>query len=102
MTYSYGPKGVCWDYDKEGNTYFTDLGKECKKNVNTKMGNGYKGSFKDGQCQAAISTWAIDVENPDSNGETYNSDNWKSNITKAETEIEQDWRDKTGCPTSNA
>ncbi|MCI8338266.1 MAG: hypothetical protein HFH62_06215 [Lachnospiraceae bacterium] len=101
MTYAYGPKGLCWDYDKEGNTYFTDLGKECKKNINTKMGNGYKGSFKDGQCQAAISTWANDVENPDSNGETYNSDNWKSNITKAETEIEQDWRDKTGCNTAN-
>lgn len=97
MTYAYGPQGVTWDYDEEKNTYFTDLGKECKKNQKTNMGNGYKGTFKDGQCQAAISTWANDAENPESNGETYNSDNWKSNISKAETEIEQDWRDKTGC-----
>lgn len=101
MTSKYGPKGVTWDYDKEGNTYFTDLGKECKKNEKTKMGNGYKGSFHDGVCQAAFSTWADDAENPDSNGETYNSDNWKSNITKAETEIEQDWRDKNGVTTIN-
>lgn len=101
MTYGYGPKGVTWDYDKEGNTYFTDLGKECKKNEKTQMGNGYKGSYHDGVCQAAFSTWANDAENPDSNGETYNSDNWKSNITKAETEIEQDWRDKNGVVSIN-
>lgn len=98
MTYSYGPKGVCWDYDKEKNTYFTDLGKQANKDPkNTKMGNGYKGTFKDGQCQAAISTWANDAVNPESNGETYNSENWKSNLSDAKTEIEQDWRDKTGC-----
>lgn len=34
---------------------------------------------------------------PDSNGETYNSENWKSNISEAESEIEQDWRDYNNC-----
>lgn len=101
MTYGYGPQGVTWDYDKEGNTYFTKLGKECKKNEKTKMGNGYKGTYHDGVCQASFSTWANDAENPDSNGETYNSDNWKSNVTKAETAIEQDWRDKNDCTSIN-
>ena len=101
MTYRYGPKDLCWNYDKEGNTYLTDLGKECSKNINTKMGNGYKGSFKDGQCQAAISTWADDAENPESNGETYNKENWKSTLSKVDSEIEQDWRDKTGCISFN-
>lgn len=97
MTYGYGPKGVCWDYDEEGNTYFTEHGKKCKTNENTKMGNGYKGTYHDGVLQAAFSTWSTDAENPDSNGETFNSDNWKSNIQEAKSEIEQDWRDKTGC-----
>lgn len=101
MTMSYGPKGVCWDYDKEGNTFFTEHGKKCKTNEDTKMGHGYKGSYHDGVIQAAFSSWSPDAENPDSNGETFNSDNWKSNIQKAKSEIEQDWRDKTGCISIN-
>lgn len=97
MTYRYGPKGVTWDYDEEGYTYFTELGKECSMNQNTKIGNGYKGTYHDGMLQAAFSTWSVDAENPDSNGETYNKDNWRSNNLEAESEIEQDWRDHTGC-----
>lgn len=27
MVYQYGPKGETWNYDKDGNTYFTELGK---------------------------------------------------------------------------
>ncbi len=91
MVARYGPQGETWDYDEEGNTYFTDLGIQCHKNEKTKM-EKHKGTFKDGVLQAGIETWSIDAENPDSNGETYNSDNWKSNISEAETEIEQDWR----------
>ncbi len=101
MTYSYGPKGICWDYDEEGNTFFTELGATCHENENTKIGNGYKGSFHDGVLQASFSTWSIDAENPDSNGETYNSDNWKSNISMAKSDIEQDWRDYNSCISIN-
>ncbi|MDD7403113.1 MAG: hypothetical protein PUH02_04115 [bacterium] len=101
MTYGYGPKGECWDYDEEGNTYFTELGKKCHENKKTKMGSKHEGTYSDGELQAAFATWSIDAENPDSNGETYNSDNWKSNVSEAETEIEQDWRDKTGCVSIN-
>mgnify|MGYP005960218505 FL=1 len=97
MTYAYGPKGETWNYDKQGNTYFTELGKKCKENEKTKMGSKHKGSFHDGMLQASFSTWSVDAENPDSNGETYNSDNWKSNVAAAKSDIEQDWRDKTGA-----
>lgn len=97
LTMDYGPKGVCWDYDKEGNTYFTDLGKECKNNKQTKIGNGHKGTFQDGTLQIVNTTWSVDASNPDSNGETYNSDNWKSNLSEASSDIEKDWRDKTGA-----
>ena len=54
------------------------------------MGNGYKGTFHDGVLQASFSTWSIDAENPDSNGETYNSDNWKSVLSVPKSEIEKD------------
>lgn len=93
----YGPQGLCWDYDEEKNTYFTDIGKACNKNKQTKLGGDYKGTFQDGCLQIVNTTWSVDASNPESNGETYNSDNWKSNIAEAETDIEQDWRDKTGC-----
>lgn len=101
MTYAYGPKEVCWDYDKDGNTFFTELGAKCHQNENTKIGNGHKGSFHDGMLQASFSTWSIDAENPDSNGESYNSDNWKSNISVAKSDIEQDWRDYNSCISIN-
>ena len=61
----------------------------------------HKGSFQDGSIQAAFSTWANDADNPDSNGETYNSDNWKSNVKTPEYKIQQDWVDKTGCKNLN-
>lgn len=101
MTMDHGPQGVTWDYDEEGNTYFTELGATCNKNKKTKMGDPYKGSFQDGTLQIVNTTWSIDASNPDSNGETYNHENWKSNITEAKSDIEQDWRDKTNAKSIN-
>lgn len=48
MTLQYGPKGLCWDYDDQGNTIFTEFGRKCRADENITMGNGYKGSFHDG------------------------------------------------------
>ena len=98
MESQYGPKGETWDYDEEGNTFFTEHGKLCNKDkMGTQVGNGHEGTYHDGELQINNITWALDAENPDSNGETYNSKKWKSNITEAESEIEQDWRDFTEC-----
>ncbi|RKI41500.1 hypothetical protein D7V86_09170 [bacterium D16-51] len=101
LTMDHGPKGVTWDYDDEGNTYFTELGEACNKNKNTKMGEPYKGSFQDGTLQIVNTTWSADASNPESNGETYNADNWKSNLTEPKSDIEADWRDKTGARNIN-
>ena len=102
MTLLYGPKGLCWDYDDQGNTIFTEFGRKCRADENTTMGNGHKGSFHDGCLQINNTTWSIDAENPDSNGETYNSVNWKSNLEKAKSDIEQDWRDYNKTNSINA
>ncbi len=103
MQFEYGPKGVTWDYDEDGNTYFTELGKKTNADGQTDLAGagGYTGTFKDGQLQINCITWSLDASNPDSNGETYNDEQWKSNQTEAINAIDQDWRDKTGCTTIN-
>lgn len=100
MNMTYGPKDECWYYDDQGNTHFTELGDACHKSGKTKM-EEHEGTFQDGQMQMAVSTWAIDAQNPDSNGETYNCDNWKSNRETVGTKIEKDWQKFTGCEELN-
>ncbi len=102
MNMSYGPKGETWDYDENGNTYFTEHGKECNKDKNsTVMGNGHEGTYHDGELQINNTIWSSYAKNPESNGECYNSETWKSNQVEAKYDIEKDWRDKTGATTSN-
>lgn len=93
MTSLYGPKGVTWDYDSNGKTYFTELGKKTSTDVNTPMPAPYTGTYKDGSFQMNNTTWAKDASNPDSNGESYNYVNWASEATPAKSAIEQSWRD---------
>ena len=103
MTMEFGPQGVTWDYDDDKHPYFTELGKKCQadKQHTSMEGTGHKGTYHDGELQINNKTWADDVKNPDSNGDTYNKDDWPSNNTEAKTEIEQDWRDKTGATNTN-
>lgn len=98
MTYWWGPKDVCWYYDDEGYTCFTELGELAYKDrKNTMMPDEWGGgSFNDGTFQGNNTTWSKDASNPDSNGETYNCENWKSRRVDSKYEIQQDWRDFTG------
>ncbi len=103
MTMEFGPQGVTWDYDEDKHPYFTELGKKCQADKNTSMeGTKYKGTYHDGEIQINNTTWSADAKNPDSNGDTYNKDNWPSQNAAAESEIEQDWRDKTGATSVNS
>ena len=77
MTLEYGPKDVCWYYDEDGNTCFTDLGKTAKLDGKTEMSDGYSGTFEDGNFKINNTTWALDTTNLDSKvGETYNYKRW--------------------------
>lgn len=97
MTLEYGPKDVCWYYDEDGNTCFTELGKSAKLDGKTEMTDGYSGTFEDGNFKMNNTTWALDTVNLDSKtGETYNYKKWASYNSEAGSEIEQDWRDHTG------
>ena len=97
MTAEYGPKDVCWYYDENGKTCFTELGRAAKLDVKTQMADGYSGTFEDGNFKINNTTWAIDAENLDSNGDTYNYRKWESYNSEAGSDIEADWREQTGC-----
>ena len=99
LTSDYGPKGLTWDYDENGKTYFTELGKATKAdrkvNLSEKTNGEWNGLFGEGSNQMNNTTWSINATNPES-GERYLSDFWASNQTPANSDIEQDWRDYTG------
>jgi len=99
MTYHNGPKDLCWYYDEDGFTYYTELGESAKiDRRNTIMPDEWGGGdFNAGTFQANNTTWAIDASNPDSNGETYNSTFWLSRRTGADSDIQQDWIDFNGA-----
>ena len=102
MTLEYGPEGVCWYYDEDGYTHFTDLGRAAKLDGKTVMTDGYDGAFEDGNFKMNNTTWALDCVNTDSNGETYNYKSWASYSSEAGSEIEADWREFTGYTTTDA
>ena len=103
MTYNYGPKDVCWYYDENGYSCFTELGKKASSDrTGTMMPAEWGGgNFNDGTFQANNTTWSLDASNPDSNGETYNWVNWASERTAAKYDIVQDWRDHMGAYDAN-
>ena len=103
MTLEYGPKDVCWYYDEDGYTHFTDLGRTAKLDGSkTQMADGYSGTFQDGEFKMNNTTWAIDTLNTDSNGETYNYRKWASYMTDPSCDLEADWREVNGVDTADA
>ena len=109
MTIWYGLKGLMWDHDENGNTYFTELGKKCYDDNSTDLsgvewtspytGETYtlSGTFGDGMIQINNITWAMGATNPDSNGERFNQATWASNLGDPKNDTEADWREKTGA-----
>lgn len=95
LTYWYGPKDVCWYYDDEGNTCFTELGETVYKDKKgTMMPAEWGGaSFNEGSFQANNTTWTIDAKNPESANDTYNADNWVSRRASLNYDILNDWRE---------
>lgn len=96
LTVDYGPKGVTWDYDEDGNTVFTELGKRTDADRNTEMEGDYSGKFGDGSFQINNTTWDNMVVNPESN-EPYNKAFWRSYQQEPRNAAEADWREFTGA-----
>lgn len=100
LTMDYGPKDLCWDYDENGKTFFTDFGLTCKEDRKTLMPEEWGGAtFNDGAFQINNTTWTAADVNPES-GERYNSDYWASaQVPEGRCEAELDWREYTGFTT---
>jgi multiple sugar transport system substrate-binding protein/putative aldouronate transport system substrate-binding protein len=101
LAYNYGPKGVTWDYDDEGNTYQTELGLSAQQDgENTMMEYlSYSGSYKDGEFQHNNTTWNAFSVNPESAlGEKFSYETWRSTLlNKTVYPIEHSWRDYMGA-----
>lgn len=100
MTTEYGPKGVNWNYNSKKQPYFTALGLKCREDGKTEMTSGYTGTFKDGQNQMNCITWSLDAYNPETDGETYNYQNWTTYSATQKSTILDDWRKKVGKTTT--
>ncbi|MDR0249037.1 MAG: extracellular solute-binding protein [Oscillospiraceae bacterium] len=105
LTYNYGPKGVTWDIDSEGEAYMTDLGlaaQEDKRATSVAYGD-YSGSYQDGEFQHNNTTWSIDSVNPESpSGQPFRYSRWVTTILKqGNTEIERSWRAWAGAATAD-
>lgn len=109
LTNYYGPKGLMWDYDADGKTCFTDLGRTCYENTATDLtgtewtspytGETYElsGTYADGSLQFNNTTWANGAKNPDASGDCFNEGTWESNILDPVNDAEADWRKTVGA-----
>ena len=104
MTIWYGIKGLMWDYDENGRTYFTDLGETCYFDPTTDLtgtewtspftGETYQldGTFNDGKIQANNITWGFGAKNPESaEGECFHYSTWESQMGQPKNETDADW-----------
>ncbi|MCL1820578.1 MAG: extracellular solute-binding protein [Oscillospiraceae bacterium] len=100
LSYNFGPKGVTWELDEDGEPYMTELGLQCQEDQeNTELTyRDYSGTYRNGEFQHNNTTWALDAVNPESpSGNTYNYKFWPSTIlTRKVSEVEQSWRDWSG------
>lgn len=105
MTIWYGIQGLMWDYDGDGNTYFTDLGETCYFDPTTDLtgtewtspfsGKTYTldGTFNDGKIQANNITWGFGARNPDSaTDECFHFSTWESQMGQPKNDTDADWR----------
>ncbi|MDE7261252.1 MAG: hypothetical protein K2N78_04200 [Oscillospiraceae bacterium] len=109
MTIWYGIKGLMWDYDENGNTYFTELGQACANDpgydltgvewTSPDTGKTYTldGTFNDGMIQINNTTWGSGAKNPESNNESFHKSTWASQMGDPKNDTEADWREATGA-----
>lgn len=98
LTTEYGPRGLCWDYDENNKTYFTDFGYTCVTDRTTMMPEEWGGAtFNDGAFQINNTTWSLNDVNPET-GEKYDKEFWASyQSAEGLNDADRDWRNFTGC-----
>jgi len=100
LSYNYGPQGVTWDYDENGEAYLTELGLTVHEDDDETVitYRGFTGQYRLGTFEHNNTTWSVDAVNPESpSGLTFNYVNWPSTeLARTVWPIEQSWRDWSG------
>jgi len=100
LSYNYGPLGVTWDYDEDGEPFMTELGLKVHEDDDETIISyrGYTGPYRLGSFEHNNTTWSLDAVNPESpSGLTFRYTNWPSTeLAKVVRPIEQAWRDWSG------
>lgn len=99
---SYGPKGLCWDYDETGVPYMTDFGWQCQEDKDgTQMPAEYGGgTYQDGESAFNHALLALEQLVP---GKTYSFSNkgWPCYAERYNTALQNAWaQDYAGGATS--
>jgi multiple sugar transport system substrate-binding protein/putative aldouronate transport system substrate-binding protein len=103
MEMLYGPKDVTWYYDETGHACLTEFGEKClndKENTvmtEAEAGVYAGGTFHDGELQINNTTWSANEINPNTSGDPYDKQYWRSIANKIDYPIQQDWVDYTGA-----
>ncbi len=103
MEMLYGPKDVTWYYDETGHACLTDFGVKClndKENTlmsEAEAGKYAGGTFHDGELQINNITWSGNEINPNTTGDPYDKQYWRSIANRIDYPIQQDWVDYTGA-----
>ena len=103
MVANYGPQGITWDYDEQGNPFFTEFGLECFQDSSIFMPDGYTGTYADGFPEFFVNTLTDNSDNTDANGQPFRIDSWNMNeeSTDTLTAIEEDFCTYTGYTNTN-
>ena len=100
LSYNYGPRGVTWDLDEDGEAFLTELGMQIHEDDDETVitYRGYTGSYRLGTFEHNNVTWAIDAVNPESpSGLPFRYTEWPSTqLARVVRPIEQSWRDWSG------
>lgn len=99
LTSQYGPQGVCWDLDENGNLYLTDFGLTAKKDqTGTSMDSvGYTGTFDKGMLQTNSLIWDLASYIPnDPNNQSFHYQLWDLMQVDPVNDTEASWREYTG------
>lgn len=94
LTVEYGPKGIFWDYDTNKNTCLIENGFALYQAA------GYTGDWGEGIPRFNNTTWVVNTRNPESNGQTYNSNYWPNVTAASVSGIEKRWQEATGNTTA--
>ena len=98
----YGPKDLTWYYDDKGYACLTEFGKKALSDkegtamTEAEAGIYAGGTFHDGELQINNTTWSANEINPNTTGDTYDKQYWRSIVDRIDYDIQQDWVDYNG------